>query len=285
MAGGCRCCSPHHHTKRRVFSKVDFSPEEERAFQFFLDEYRDRLAPVENDIEAWLNGATDGDLSSLQSIRAELDSRLGGYTNDFAVVFREGGEQAAQAGRAIAARQHTLDVSFDIVPERTLEVIDEWAETAAGSTLETITEDATRWLRGAHEEGLSIPDISERLNDELFEGRLEDYVAERAARTGTISTSNAGNHSALQDASSVVGEEWLTAVDGRERDDHNEADGQVVAVDTPFEVGGVFMDHPGDPTGPVGQIANCRCSIAPVFADDLTEEQLAAIEAGERIYL
>ena len=77
MAGGCRCCSPQHHTKRRVFSKRDFSPEEERAFQFFLDEYRDRLGPVENDIESWLAGATDADLSSLQSIRSELEQRVG----------------------------------------------------------------------------------------------------------------------------------------------------------------------------------------------------------------
>jgi len=280
----CRCCSPTRFTKRRVFSKTDFSPEEERAFQFFLDEYRDRLGPVESDIESWLAGATDGDLSSLQSIRSELEQRVGVYTADFDVLFREGGERGIEAGRQLAARRYNLDVAFDVVPQRAIDIVDEWAGVAAESTLETITEDSARWLRGAHEEGLGIDDIAEQLNDELFEGRLEDYVAERAARTGTVSTSNAGAHSAIED-SSAVAEQWLTAVDGRERSDHGEADGQVVAVDNTFAVGGVFLQHPGDPTAPVGQIANCRCSILPVFADELTHDQLAAIEAGERIFL
>jgi len=284
MAGGCRCCSPHHHTKRRVFSKRDFSPEEERAFQFFLDEYRDRLGPVENDIEAWLNGATDGDLSSLQSIRSELEQRVGAYTADFDVLFREGGERGIEAGRQVAARRHNLDIAFDVVPQRTIDIVDEWAGVAAESTLETITEDSARWLRGAHEEGLGIDDIADQLNDELFDGRLEDYVAERAARTGTVATSNAGEHSAIED-SSAVAEQWITSLDDRERADHGEADGQVVAVDNTFEVGGEFLQHPGDPTASVGQIVNCRCSLAALFEDDLTADQLAAIEAGERIYL
>ena len=284
MGVGCRCCSPQHHTKRRVFSKRDFSPEQERAFQFFLDEYRDRLGPVENDIESWLAGATDADLSSLQSIRSELEQRTGVYTADFDVLFREGGERGIEAGRQVAARRHNLDIAFDVVPQRTIDIIDEWAGVAAESTLETITEDSARWLRGAHEEGLGIDDIADQINSELFDGRLEDYVAERAARTGTVATSNAGSHSAIED-SSAVAEQWLTAVDGRERSDHGEADGQVVAVDNTFAVGGVFLQHPGDPTAPVGQIANCRCSILPVFADELTHEQLAAIEAGERIFL
>jgi len=138
-------------------------------------------------------------------------------------------------------------VAFDVVPDRTLDILDEWVDVAAGSTLETITEDSARWLRGAHKDGLSIPDIADKLNDELYDGRLEGYVAERAARTGTISTSNAGAHSAHEDADSVVGEQWLTSIDGRERDSHAQAHQQVVAVGTSFEVGGVYLDHPGDP--------------------------------------
>ena len=282
MAGGCRCCSPQHHTKRRVFSKRDFSPEEERAFQFFLDEYRERLGPVENDIESWLAGATDADLSSLQSIRSELEQRVGAYTTDFDVLFREGGERGIEAGRQVAVRRHNLDIAFDVVPDRTLEVIDEWAGVAAESTLETITEDSARWLRGAHEEGLGIDDIADQINSELFDGRLEDYVAERAARTGTVATSNAGSHSAIQD-SSAIAERWVTSLDGRERPAHGEADGQIVPVEVPFVVGDELLDHPGDPTASVGQIVSCRCAVAAVFRDELTEDEQAAIDAGERL--
>ena len=282
----CQACpTPAFSTKQRVLSKQDFAPEERRAFEFMLSEYRDTLAPIEDDIEGWLSGADPDDLTNLQTIREQIRTLTDGRVGEFEIVFGEGAQRGAAAGRELAARRSQFDIAFDIVPERTLDVLDDWATEAAGSTLETITEDASRWLRGAHEEGLSIDDIASQLNDDLFDGRLEDYVAERAARTGTISSSNAGAHSAYEDADGVVAEEWLTSLDGRERDDHAEADGQVVAVDTTFEVGGVYLDHPGDPGAPVGQIANCRCAVVPVLADDLTDEQLDAVEAGERIWI
>lgn len=278
----CEHCGLGRLSKRDALAKNEFTPAEERVFQTFLDDYVDALRPLEDDIEAFVAQASDADLESLNAIRSEIDSRAGVYTADFDAVFRTNGESGAAVGRQLAASRQSLDIDFEIVPQRTLDVIDEWASTAAESTLETITEDSARWLRGAHEDGLGIDDIAEQLNDELFEGRLEGYVAERASRTGVVASSNAGNHSAIQD-SSAIGEEWITSLDGRERDDHAEADGQIVPVDTAFIVGGVTMQHPGDPTAPVGQIANCRCTVVGRFADELTEAQVEAIEAGERI--
>ena len=279
----CNACLQRTKTERRLLSKQEFTAEERQAFEQLLGNYRDELQPIEDAIEAWVNGADAEDLASLEDIREQISLLVDGRQASFEAVFREGGERGAEAGRAVAGRRFDLDVAFDVVPDRTLEVIDDWVETAAGSTLETITEDSARWLRGAHEEGLSIDDIASQLNDELFEGRLEEHVAERAARTGTVSTSNAGSHSAFEDADSVVGEEWLTEIDGRERDSHASADGQIVPVGTTFDVDGVYMDHPGDPTAPVGEIVNCRCTIVPVFADDLDEGELDALEAGERL--
>lgn len=265
--------------------KQDFVPEEEEAFEQFLEDYVDSLTPLEDDIEAWLQNASEEDLSSAANIREEINRLIedGNYVGDFEEVFQEGGERAAKAGRQLTARRYNLEIATDVVPEQALEVLDDWVDEAAGSTLETITEDASRWLRGAHEEGLSIPDISDRLNEDLFEGRLEGYVAERAARTGTISTSNLGVHSSFEESDMVVAEEWVAIGDQRTRDDHNEADGQIVAVGETFLVGGEELEHPGDPTASLEQIANCRCTINPVFAEDLTDEELEAIEAGERI--
>jgi len=279
----CEACSGRQFTKQRTLSKVEFGPEEELAFQFFLDEYIGALQPVEGDIEAWLAEASEDDLESLESIRVDLAERSGNYTNDFETVFREGGEEGALAGREYTQRVHELDVAFDVVPDRTLDIIDDWVEVAAGSTLDTITENSAQWLRGAHEQGLPIPDIADQLNDELFEGRLEGYVAERAARTGTISTSNTGSHSAHEDADSVVGEQWLATLGPRTRDSHEAAHNQVVAVDTAFNVGGISMQYPGDPRAPIGEVANCRCAPVPVFADQLTESQLETIQNGGRV--
>ncbi|ADD07766.1 capsid protein gpC (plasmid) [Natrialba magadii ATCC 43099] len=270
---------------RHLHKQDDLVPEEQEAYEEFLDDYVEGLQPLEDEIEQWLQSASEEDLSSLESIREGINGLIedGDYTDDFEQVFREGGERSAQAGRQLADRRYNLGVATDVVPEAALESIDDWVDEAAGSTLETITEDSTSWLRGAHEEGLSIPEIQGQINEDLFEGRLEDHVAERAARTGTISTSNLGVHSSFEESDLVIGEEWIAIGDQRTRDDHDDADGQIVAVDESFLVGGEELDHPGDPSAPLEQIVNCRCTVVAVFADDLTEDEIEALEAGERI--
>jgi hypothetical protein len=268
---------------RRVLTKVEFSPEVEEAFNWLLEEYRGSLGPVEDDIEAWVAGADEDDLASLDSIRVELEDRVGEYTADFETVFSDGGERGAKAGRELAERRHSLGISYDVVPDRTLDVIDDWVDEAAGSTLETITEDTTRWLRSAHEEGLSIDDIVDELGG-YYDDHLDDAVARRAARTATVSTSNTGSHSAHEDADGVIGERWVANLDGRQRESHGGADGQVVTVDGTFDVGGHSARYPGDPSLPVGELANCRCSVVPVFEDELTEEQLETILDGGTVW-
>lgn len=263
----------------------DFAPEVDEAFQEFLDDYIEGIQPLEDEIEEWLRTASEDDLSSLESIRSEIDRIIeqGDYYDDFEQVFKEGGDRALKAGRQLTARRYNLQIATDVVPERAVEVVDDWVEEAAGSTLETINEDATRWLRGAQEEGLSIPEISSRINNDLFDGRLEDHVAERAARTGTIATSNMGVHTGFEDSDLVIGEEWIAIGDQRTRDDHDEADGQIVAVEDTFLVGGEELEHPGDPSAPLEQIVNCRCTVVPVYESDLTDEEVEVLESGDRL--
>ena len=261
------------------------SPEVERAIRELMANFSGAIDPLREDVVAAIE---DGviDPSSTSSIRAEVNRLAGNYTNDLQAVYREGTERGAEAGRAVAARRHQLDIAFDVVPDSTLEEFGDWSdEIVESEVLETLTEDVTNYVRGAHEEGLSIDELADAINDELFDGRLQDHVAERNARTATISSSNAGNHSALNEAPGVVGEQWLASLDGRERDTHAAADGQVVAVNNTFEVGGYQARYPGDPNLPVGEIANCRCAIVPVFRDDLSAEQFGAITGGERIWL
>lgn len=55
---------------------------------------------------------------------------------------------------------------------------------------------------------------------------------------------------------------WDTIMDGKERETHGEANGQIVLIDEPFEVGGALMMHPCDDSLGAGadEIVNCRCS-------------------------
>ena len=44
-----------------------------------------------------------------------------------------------------------------------------------------------------------------------------------------------------------------------------DVDGQAVAVDVYFDVGGTALQYPGDPDGPADEVIQCRCSV--VFSD------------------
>jgi hypothetical protein len=260
---------------------VDFPPEVERAFQWFVENYGGAMEPIREDVIAAIQ-AGDIDPSALEGIRPEIQSRIGSYTNDIDVIYTDGVERGLFAGRELTVRRNQLDVAFDVVPQSTLDAFDAYASEATGEVLETLTDDVSRLIRGAHEEGLSIPDIADQVDD-AFDNRFESWQAERTARTATISSSNAGADSAYRDSDAVVGKEWLATNDGRTRDAHSEADGQIVPYDGTFLVDGYEARYPGDPSLPVEQIANERCTTVAVFADQLTADELTALEAGKRI--
>lgn len=55
---------------------------------------------------------------------------------------------------------------------------------------------------------------------------------------------------------------WDTVMDGKERETHGEANGQIALIGELFEVGGALMMHPCDDSlgAGVDEIVNCRCS-------------------------
>jgi Phage Mu protein F like protein len=127
-----------------------------------------------------------------------------------------------------------------------------------------LTRDA---LNKGLEAGESIPDIQRRVGEaiDVSEGR-----ARVIARTEVVGATNAGS---IEGARAVARagppplfKEWLATHDSRTRQTHRDADGQVVALDDPFTVGGASMDRPHDPTGPAREVVNCRCTI--VYTDE-----------------
>ena len=262
--------------KRRLPNEI------ESAIERFFRDLQTNLDSVRSDLVAALeNGELD--LAREGHLRTQLRGYFGNYTADFETVFLQGGQEGVRAGRAVAARRYGLEIDFDIVPESTLRELEDWAGRAAGGVLDRMADDIAPILRGAHEEGMSIPDIRDTLNNDVFDNRLQDWEAERIARTETISTSNEGNHTALQEADSVVGEEWLSTDDDRTRETHIEAGGQIVAVDNTFVVGGYEAEHPGDLSLPPEERINCRCTIVPVFRDELSDDEHSRLVSGQRL--
>jgi len=93
---------------------------------------------------------------------------------------------------------------------------------------------------------------------------------ETIARTETLKALNAGRQEALDQlienpnndvrAEDVV-RAWDSTGDGKTRETHATADGQVAAQGVPFTVGGFQMMYPGDTSlgAPAGETVNCRC--------------------------
>ena len=63
----------------------------------------------------------------------------------------------------------------------------------------------------------------------------------------------------------AVGARWLSMHDSRVRASHSAAHGQTQPLGAPFTVGGAELRYPGDPNGPIDQVAGCRCILGPVY--------------------
>ncbi|SCG15511.1 Phage Mu protein F like protein [Micromonospora echinofusca] len=120
-------------------------------------------------------------------------------------------------------------------------------------------------------EGASIPRIRDAIEAILGELSWEDRAV-TIARTETIGAYNAGTLTAWLTAQAALDEKldkvWVATHDERTRPDHRDADGQRVALDGVFMVGGVPMRYPGDPAAPPGQTVQCRCTMIEVEAGE-----------------
>jgi hypothetical protein len=57
---------------------------------------------------------------------------------------------------------------------------------------------------------------------------------------------------------------WVSRLDDKVRETHLIADGQTVPLQSEFQVGLTTLRWPGDRTGEIGEIANCRCVMVGV---------------------
>lgn len=111
-------------------------------------------------------------------------------------------------------------------------------------------------------DGESIPQLAERVSAVFAEAK--GSRARTIARTETIRASNFGAVEGYQQSGVVERKEWIATRDDKTRDEHSAADGQTVALDEPFDVGGEDLMYPGDPTASAATTINCRCAVAPI---------------------
>lgn len=125
--------------------------------------------------------------------------------------------------------------------------------------------------------GESISDIAHDI-DGLFDiaDRSRSLAIGRTEGLGALNFASASVYRMM----GVPGKEWVATMDDKTRDSHADANGQIVGVNERFNVGSSQMDFPGDPTAPAEEVINCRCVVAPHFAEEdraLTAQQREAL--------
>jgi hypothetical protein len=123
----------------------------------------------------------------------------------------------------------------------------------------TVRNDVMAVVQASWEQGLSIPDAADAIRTQAES--LTDYMAKRIARTELAGLVNGASVAGARLAE-MEWKEWLSAGDASVRETHAEADGQVVAVDAPFIVGGAELMFPGDQSSaPAEEVVHCRCTV------------------------
>lgn len=106
--------------------------------------------------------------------------------------------------------------------------------------------------------GATQADLTEVIKEQF--DFAQTWRAARIARTESGIAGNAGIYHGMKLAG-VEGKRWISSRDEKVRETHKAVDGDQVPLRDPFEVGGALMMFPGDPSGPVEEIVNCRCTL------------------------
>lgn len=103
------------------------------------------------------------------------------------------------------------------------------------------------------------------------------------ARTETMGALNGGRLDAFraiaEQEEQTLEKLWLATEDRRTRPSHRAADGQRVVLGLPFQVGDASLEFPGDPSGPPGEVIQCRCTMLLVEPGEdvpMTNRQMKA---------
>jgi SPP1 gp7 family putative phage head morphogenesis protein len=113
--------------------------------------------------------------------------------------------------------------------------------------------------------GEGVAELRERV---VASANVSHKRAEVIARTEVNSAMNNGAYQQMKALDVPTIKEWIATNDSRTRESHEEVDGEEIAGDAKFMVGGFPMDHPHDLNAPPSQTVNCRCALAWEIDDD-----------------
>ena len=127
---------------------------------------------------------------------------------------------------------------------------------------DTDRDDVIGAIQSGIDAGLGTEEIARNIRKV---SQLTPFRAATVARTETHAAATYGSIESVREAERTLdikmNKEWLATKDDRTRPEHLAADGQQVAMDEKFIVGGEAMDRPGDTGASAANQINCRCAI------------------------
>lgn len=175
------------------------------------------------------------------------------FTIIYTQVFDNFGKQLFQALRKIKADEETDAINAARVRFLKANVGEKVSEVS-----NTSREKIKRIIADAEERDLPSSEIADLL-EESIGGDIGDRRAMTIARTEVHSASQDSQFEAAQATGLNLRKRWVATEDSRTREDHLQADGQVIDMEESFEVGDDELLYAGDPDGSPEQIINCRC--------------------------
>ena len=121
----------------------------------------------------------------------------------------------------------------------------------------TTQEQIKQVIANSRNAGLGVVETAEALRQ--FAPELSKIRALTIARTETHAAAGFSQQAVMKATGLEFRREWVAAIDGRERQEHADANGQTIGQGEKFVVAGEQLDFPGDPAGSAANVINCRC--------------------------
>jgi HK97 family phage portal protein len=153
---------------------------------------------------------------------------------------------------------------FEMTPEQVAKLKDMIFESGT-KVNETMLETVEQMIRQANEENWTVAEFAKNLFD-----KVDDLIPSKArlwARTESVKVDNYGELEGYKETEFVEKKGWMCSFVPESRESHMAADGQEVALNEDFNVGGKAMAFPGDPKGGPENDCNCLCAQYPVVGD------------------
>jgi hypothetical protein len=136
---------------------------------------------------------------------------------------------------------------------------------------ETTRDDIEQFLRVGMQEGESIATMARKIRD-AFPTAYNGKRATLVARTESAHALNSSRKIAYEEFKQEMGEagnyiqaSWLSVLGNTTRDEHANLDGVIANAEGLWNLDGYWIPWPGHISLPVGQRANCRCTISTEF--------------------